>query len=416
MARFGVGPFKASLGLALYVLGYGTGPLLFSPLSEIPAIGRNIPYITTFALFVVLSIPTAVVNNLGGLLFLRFLQGFFGSPCLATGAATMQDVYSMLYAPIAIALWVSAAFSGPALGPVISGFAVMAKGWRWSLWEIVWMSGPVFVIWFISMPETLADYILLRRARRLRKITGDQRYVSVSEIKQSKLQFSEVIVDALVKPFEINVKDPAIAYTSLYSGIIYGIYYSFFEVFPLVYGGIYGFNIGEIGATFTCIAVALALALALYLSLIVFVVIPEIKKNGPGPNEDVLKPALIFIWGPVIALFGYAWTSRDSIHWIVPTIFLAIYPFSAFIVLQGIFAYLPMSYPKYAASLFAFNDFVRSLFAFGAVMFARGMYINLGIGKGVSLVGGLSLLGPIGLYILYIYGARLRARSKFAQK
>ena len=38
----------------------------------------------------------------------------------------MQDVYSMLYAPIAIALWVSAAFSGPALGPLISGFAVMA--------------------------------------------------------------------------------------------------------------------------------------------------------------------------------------------------------------------------------------------------------------------------------------------------
>jgi DHA1 family multidrug resistance protein-like MFS transporter len=34
MQRFGVGDFKASLGLALYVLGYGIGPLLFSPLSE----------------------------------------------------------------------------------------------------------------------------------------------------------------------------------------------------------------------------------------------------------------------------------------------------------------------------------------------------------------------------------------------
>ena len=52
MERFGVGEFKASLGLALYVLGeylhaskgsvtadglmlgYGIGPLLFAPLSE----------------------------------------------------------------------------------------------------------------------------------------------------------------------------------------------------------------------------------------------------------------------------------------------------------------------------------------------------------------------------------------------
>jgi hypothetical protein len=32
--RFGVGEFKASLGLALYVLGYGIGPLIFAPLSE----------------------------------------------------------------------------------------------------------------------------------------------------------------------------------------------------------------------------------------------------------------------------------------------------------------------------------------------------------------------------------------------
>ena len=415
MEHFGVEPFKASLGLALYVLGYGIGPLLFSPLSEIPVIGRNIIYISTFGLFVVLSIPTAVVNKLGGLLFLRFLQGFFGSPCLATGAATLQDVYSMLYVPIAVALWVSAAFSGPALGPVISGFAVMAKGWRWALWEIVWMSAPVFVIWFISMPETLADHILLKRARRLRKATNDSRYVSVSEIKQSKLSFSAILVEALVKPFEINIKDPAIAYTSIYSGIIYGIYYSFFEAFPIVYGDLYGFNIGEIGAVFICIAVALALALSLYLALIVYVVIPDIKKNGMGPNEGVLKPGLIFIWGPIIALFGFAWTSRASIPWIVPTIFLAIYPFSAFIVLQGIFGYLPMSYPKYAASLFAFNDFFRSLFAFGSVMFARSMYINLGIGRGVSLVGGLAFTGPIGLYILYIYGARLRARSSFAQ-
>jgi DHA1 family multidrug resistance protein-like MFS transporter len=34
MQRFGVGEFKASMGLALYVLGYGVGPLLFAPLSE----------------------------------------------------------------------------------------------------------------------------------------------------------------------------------------------------------------------------------------------------------------------------------------------------------------------------------------------------------------------------------------------
>lgn len=59
-----------------------------------PFIGRNIPYITTFFIFVILCIPTALVDNMAGLLALRFLQGLFGSPCLASGGASMQDMVS----------------------------------------------------------------------------------------------------------------------------------------------------------------------------------------------------------------------------------------------------------------------------------------------------------------------------------
>lgn len=94
MERFHVGPTPAALGLAIYVIGYGLGPLIFAPLSEIPAIGRNWVYIPTFFLFVILSIPTAVVDNYAGLLVLRFLTGFFGSPCLAIGGATVGDMVS----------------------------------------------------------------------------------------------------------------------------------------------------------------------------------------------------------------------------------------------------------------------------------------------------------------------------------
>lgn len=110
--RFGVSAVKASLGLSIYVLGYGIGPLIFSPLSEIPRIGRSPVYIVTMFLFVVLSIPTALVNNYPGLIVLRFLQGFFGSPCLASGGASMGDLYSMMHLPFALMGWVAAAFCG----------------------------------------------------------------------------------------------------------------------------------------------------------------------------------------------------------------------------------------------------------------------------------------------------------------
>jgi DHA1 family multidrug resistance protein-like MFS transporter len=96
MERFHVGTAPAALGLAIYVVGYGVGPLLWAPLSEIASIGRNWVYVPTFFLFVILSIPTAVVDNYAGLLVLRFLTGFFGSPCLANGGASVGDLVSIL--------------------------------------------------------------------------------------------------------------------------------------------------------------------------------------------------------------------------------------------------------------------------------------------------------------------------------
>lgn len=45
---------------------------------RIPAIGKNPPYIATFAIFVILTILSALANKFGGLLVSRFLLGFFG--------------------------------------------------------------------------------------------------------------------------------------------------------------------------------------------------------------------------------------------------------------------------------------------------------------------------------------------------
>jgi DHA1 family multidrug resistance protein-like MFS transporter len=117
MKEFGVDTLLATLGLSLYVLGYGIGPLIFSPLSEIPVIGRNPIYIVTMFLFVIISIPTAFVKNFAGLMVLRFLQGFFGSPCLASGGASIGDMYSLMALPYAMMAWVSAAYCGRTIPP-----------------------------------------------------------------------------------------------------------------------------------------------------------------------------------------------------------------------------------------------------------------------------------------------------------
>jgi len=77
--------------------------------------------------------------------------------------------------------------------------------------------------------------------------------------------------------------------------------------------------------------------------------------------------------------------------------------------------YLAFSYPKYAASLFAANDFARSSLAAGAIMFARPMFLRLRVDWGVSLLGFLDIICCILLFGLWKYGPELRARSRFAQ-
>jgi MFS transporter, DHA1 family, multidrug resistance protein len=62
----------------------------------------------------------------------------------------------------------------------------------------------------IALPETSATNILLRRAHRLRKITGKTNLQSQSEIDQAPMTPSEVAFEALIKPLQINALDPAV--------------------------------------------------------------------------------------------------------------------------------------------------------------------------------------------------------------
>lgn len=415
MRKFGLSFSEGSTILSLYVAGYGLGPLLFSPLSEIPQFGRNLPYVISFALFVILAVPTALVDNYPGLLVLRFLTGFMGSPCLATGGASMGDMYSLIKLPYGLTAWVAAAFCAPAIGPLLSGFAVPVLGWRWAFWEILIMSGPVWVLWFFTLPETSPDNILLRRAQRLRKLTGNPKYLAQSEINQANKRMSSTIYEALLVPFLITIKDPAVLFTNVFTSVLYGIYYGFFEAFPLTYMGIYGFNRGQLGIVFVgCFTAGAILGIGTYVAYQWFYLEPDMRRRGPREQEHRLVPALISVWLLPIALFWFGWTADPKIHWIVSIIGLVFFGYGAFVLFQCVFMYLPLTYPRYAASLFAANDAFRSAFAAVSIIYAHPMYVNLGIGRGVSILGGLTVGGCFGMIALYYFGATLRAKSKFA--
>jgi DHA1 family multidrug resistance protein-like MFS transporter len=182
MMDFHISQVAATLGLTLFVAGYGLGPMIWAPMSEIPQIGRNPVYIGTLFVFVIFQVPTALARNFGMLLAFRFLTGFIGSPVLATGGASIADMYKPSKRAYGIGIWGIAAVCGPVLGPFVGGFAAEAKGWQWTIWELMWLSGLCLVFLIFFLPETSSTNILYRRAKRLRKIMGRDNLKTEGEI------------------------------------------------------------------------------------------------------------------------------------------------------------------------------------------------------------------------------------------
>ncbi|KAK4703134.1 hypothetical protein P7C70_g3089, partial [Phenoliferia sp. Uapishka_3] len=79
------------LTTALYVLGLGSGPFLFAPVSEL--YGRQVAYTLSMIGFTFLNLGCAFATNLPGLVVLRFLAGCFGSSGPGLGVATISDLY-----------------------------------------------------------------------------------------------------------------------------------------------------------------------------------------------------------------------------------------------------------------------------------------------------------------------------------
>lgn len=195
----------------------------------------------------------------------------------------------------------------PALGPITVGYALAAgKDWHWSMLELLWLASPVFVCLFFLLPETSADNILLRRAARLRLLTGNPNYKAQSEIKQANMAIKEILFDSLIKPWEMNILDPAILFSTVYVALMYAIFYSFFEAFPLVFPVMHGFDAGSSGLAFLSVPIGLAIAIPIQLFHYAFFLEPFLIKNGAPAPEFWLKPSMVVtVFAPIgLFIFG----------------------------------------------------------------------------------------------------------------
>lgn len=79
--------------------------MVLAPLQELHFLGRNPVYVITALLFFLTQFATVWAPNISLLLAFRFFSGVFASPSIATGAATMTDVFQARFAAAAVGIW-----------------------------------------------------------------------------------------------------------------------------------------------------------------------------------------------------------------------------------------------------------------------------------------------------------------------
>jgi DHA1 family multidrug resistance protein-like MFS transporter len=184
----------------------------------------------------------------------------------------------------------------------------------------MWLSGATFVLLFFFYPETSASNILYQRARRLRKATGNPSIMSASEIALATMSPRDVAVDVLVRPFTLNFQEPIVLALNLYIGLIYALLYIWFESFPYVFIGIYHWREQLLGLSFLGLFVGAFIVMPPFFAYLYYVQEPKYNANGELKPEERMPVAIVGALLVPICLFWFGWTSRESIHWIVPII------------------------------------------------------------------------------------------------
>lgn len=426
--EFGASQELLIAGVSLFVVGFAFGPLLWAPLSEV--YGRRNVFIVSYFFLTIWTVACAVSQTVAQLLVFRFLCGFFGSSPLANAGGVITDVLNAKQRGLGMALFAAAPFLGPALGPITGGFLGDSAGWRWIEGFLAIFCGVILILLIVACPETYAPTLLRRRADKLSRATG--KVYRVPADKKGKLQLGPLFAAALSRPWKFLIFEPIVSILTLYTAVLYGILYLNFAAYPIIFQQQRGWSAGIGGLAF------LGILVGTVLSIIVSVVrhsysfpfqngrklmrqvyiqpqyLRTLKKRGYSTPEDRLPPA---IWGGVlvvIGLAGFAATNGPDVHWIAPIIFGVPFGLGIIVSFLATIGYLVDSYTIYAASVLAANSVLRSLFGAAFPLFTSYMYRDLGTHWASALPGFIALALVPFCYIFWRYGAKIRARCRYA--
>ncbi|KAF3987499.1 hypothetical protein FT663_03902 [Candidozyma haemuli var. vulneris] len=417
MIEMGISQRLGTAGVTFYLIGLAMGSVVAAPMSEI--LGRRLIYLVSMPVGMLFTMGVGLATNIRTVLVLRLFSGLFSSPPMSLAGGTVSDLWSNDPAQLAVAMAVFclAPFLGPTIGPIVGGFAVNEKSWEWTQWVHLMFCGAVYPLLFL-VPETL-DSTILRRRMIKRGVELDEPDLDFEFVKM-------VVTVFLVRPFEMLMVEPIICFTSVYVAFLFAVLFGFFRAYPIIFGDLYGMERGISGLPFIGVAVGLVIGVFGFIWFDRIFFHPKNEDGTRGRRDENGDPLIfapearltIAAIGSLlmpIALFWLAWTSRESIHWIVPTLAGVPFGFGLLWVFFGIVLYFSSTFPPQClASALAANSVLRYTTASVFPLFINDMYEELGIDWATSIFAFITLAMLPVVLALYKFGDRLRQYSRYS--
>lgn len=136
----------------------------------------------------------------------------------------------------------------------------------------------------------------------------------------------------------------------------------------------------------------------------------------PRYTPERLPMCMLGAFLTVIGLFIFAFTSYASVHWSGPVVGSVFFGAGVLLIYAGVFTYTSSCWKPVAASAMAANSLVRSSFAAALPLFTTPMYEAMGTDGATALLASLNVLMIPIPFVLYKYGARIRARSSYTMQ
>jgi hypothetical protein len=189
--------------------------------------------------------------------------------------------------------------------------------------------------------------------------------IAVTETQAAKPPASTLLVGVLfitlLRPTKMLFTEPIVSFLSLYVAFNFAVIFTFFASVPYVFGVVYGFDRGQTGLVF--LAVGLGCTLSVPTAILLDRTLYQRKwKMSPGkvPPEQRLWAAMLGAFGIPIGLFWFAWSSKASVHWIVPIIGIIPFAWGNLCIYISTCLYLIDTYAALtAASAIAANGLLR---------------------------------------------------------